>query len=231
MDLAALEAALLRSSEDRSLSRAERKVFGALLSEQAPDVHAVRRLRARAFDIARSRLEGPHAREIVGWLEDTVGLLLHGLVRGAPPPVVAQAHFSPGEDCLAAVVQELTAARRQVDVCVFTITDDRITEGLLGAVRRGVRVRVVSDDDKSSDEGSDLMRLARAGVPVAVDRTPDHMHHKFALFDGARLLTGSFNWTRAASRGNHENLLVTSDERLVGAYQAEFERLWAEFSS
>ena len=28
-----------------------------------------------------------------------------------------------------------------------------------------------------------------------------HLHHKFAVFDRARLLTGSFNWTRAATRG------------------------------
>ncbi len=42
----------------------------------------------------------------------------------------------------------------------------------------GVAIRVLSDDDKSADEGSDVMRFERAGIPVRVDRTEHHMHHK-----------------------------------------------------
>jgi cardiolipin hydrolase len=52
------------------------------------------------------------------------------------------------------------------------------------------------------------------------------MHHKFALFDGKRLLTGSFNWTRSASEQNEENMIVTPDPVLVAAFQGRFEALW-----
>ena len=45
------------------------------------------------------------------------------------------------------------------------------------------------------------------------------MHHKFALFDGRRLMTGSFNWTRSASEQNEENLIVTADPVLVARSQ------------
>ncbi len=55
------------------------------------------------------------------------------------------------------------------------------------------------------------------------------MHHKFALFDGARLMTGSYNWTRSAAQHNHENLVVSDDHELVGAFGKTFERLWASF--
>ncbi|MCA9056002.1 MAG: endonuclease, partial [Planctomycetaceae bacterium] len=51
-------------------------------------------------------------------------------------------------------------ARETVDVCVFTITDDRITRAILDAHRRRVRIRILSDDDKSGDLGSDVERLA-----------------------------------------------------------------------
>lgn len=91
-----------------------------------------------------------------------------------------------------------------------------------------MKIRVVSDDDKSGDLGSDIERLAEAGVSVRIDRTPVHMHHKFAIFDGDMLMTGSYNWTRSANDENHENLLVTFDPALVAAYTKELERVWSQ---
>jgi mitochondrial cardiolipin hydrolase len=134
--------------------------------------------------------------------------------------------FSPGPDCLEAILDCLHSARTSVDVCVFTITDDRIADALLEAHDRRVSVRIITDNDKASDRGSDVWKLERAGVAVRVDRTEFHMHHKFAVFDGALALTGSYNWTRGAFRDNEENLVVCDSPRFVAAFREEFERLW-----
>ena len=56
------------------------------------------------------------------------------------------------------------------------------------------------------------------------------MHHKFVVFDGDLLATGSYNWTRSAARYNRENVLVTSEPRLVSRFDAEFVRLWGELA-
>ena len=50
-------------------------------------------------------------------------------------------------------------------------------------MKRGVRVRVISDNDKAHDKGSDVWRLPDLGAEVRVDRSPHHMHHKFAIID------------------------------------------------
>jgi cardiolipin hydrolase len=63
-----------------------------------------------------------------------------------------------------------------------------------------------------------------------VDRSPYHMHHKFAILDGATLLTGSYNWTRGAARDNEENLIVTDEPRLVNPFALTFEHLWAKLA-
>jgi mitochondrial cardiolipin hydrolase len=91
---------------------------------------------------------------------------------------------------------------------------------------RGVRLRLLTDNEKEHDAGSDIARLRDAGVATVVDRTAAHMHHKFAIIDGVRLLNGSYNWTRSASEVNEENLIVSSDPQLVAAFKGQFDRLW-----
>lgn len=56
------------------------------------------------------------------------------------------------------------------------------------------------------------------------------MHHKFAILDKKILISGSFNWTMTAAKGNHENLIVTNDPNLLEAFSEEFEKLWKVFN-
>jgi phosphatidylserine/phosphatidylglycerophosphate/cardiolipin synthase-like enzyme len=144
-------------------------------------------------------------------------------------PSLAEAWFSPHDDCAGRIMNLMGEARNTADLCVFTITDDRISSSILAAHARGVRLRIISDNDKAHDLGSDIERLAAAGIAVRIDRTPFHMHHKFAIIDGRRLLNGSYNWTRGAARDNQENLIVCDDPRLVSAFTQEFEQLWARY--
>lgn len=67
-------------------------------------------------------------------------------------------------------------------------------------------------------------------MPLRIDDSPYHMHHKFALFDANLLLNGSFNWTRSATTSNEENLLVTDHALLVASYRSEFDKLWARYA-
>jgi mitochondrial cardiolipin hydrolase len=112
---------------------------------------------------------------------------------------------------------------------VFTIADDRLSDELAAAHKRGVTVRIISDNDKRFDDGSDIARLAHAGIEVRLDDSPFHMHHKFAMFDGKTVANGSFNWTRTASTSNHENLVVSRDAYLVRCFGGQFDQMWAKF--
>lgn len=47
------------------------------------------------------------------------------------------------------LLQLLRGAQRTLDVCVFTITCDEIADALMQAHKRGVRVRVISDNDQA----------------------------------------------------------------------------------
>jgi cardiolipin hydrolase len=228
MDMDELDRALRATLEDGQLSRAERHALGELLRERPLDASRRAQLRARAFALAKERLNPSDAAALqaLGWLEDFVKLLAH--VQEPATSSVSRACFSPGEACLNAILSELERARRTVDICVFTITDDRIARAILAVHERGLALRVITDNDKQFDGGSDVGRLRRAGVAIKVDETEHHMHHKFALLDGATLVNGSYNWTRSAGAFNDENLVVTSEPGLVQAFSEQFERLWTK---
>lgn len=231
IDFAELDRLLCESADDSVLDDDEKLELRELGSSLSRD--RVRYLRNRAFDLVRERWAQPDPMQsdpapltLLRWLEQVVKTLD---ASADPPPVQADAYFAPGEDCLRKLRELCLGAKRSIDVCVYTISDDRLYVALIDAHRRGLTVRILSDDEKIHDAGSDVLRLRDFGLDVRLDDTAFHMHHKFAIFDGARLASGSFNWTRNASSGNEENLVVTDDVRLVRSFGAHFERLWGKF--
>lgn len=219
---AEIDEALLKSLEDGRLSRGERQSLQAIagpLDEAERD-----RWRHRAFQMVAGRLETPGAAPLLEWLEAADRALSP---RSQPETSIdSEAYFSPKDDCAGRIIRVLDGIKARADICVFTITDDRISQAILRAHDRGVALRIISDDQKGEDLGSDIARLARAGIPVRTDRSEYHMHHKYMVADQSRLLTGSYNWTRGASEYNQENILITNDPKLIASYARAFESLW-----
>jgi mitochondrial cardiolipin hydrolase len=163
---------LARSLDDRRFSRGERQALGELLATlgSAIDRDAVRR---QAFEVARAALMQPDDLPVLAWLEEVTRAIRE--VGQTARPVAAEAYFSPGEDCPRAIGRLLANASQTADICVFTITDDRLSDAVLDAHRRGVAVRIIADDAKAEDQGSDVGRFERSGIPTRVDRSPFHM--------------------------------------------------------
>jgi cardiolipin hydrolase len=229
LDADEIDRLLGETLEDRRLSRSERKALKQVLAPMTRDETTRRQLRNRAFRLAIAALDTEASRTVVDWLHDVVKSM-DDVAIPARPARIEEAYFSPGNDCAARIVRLVSEARERMEVCVFTITDNRIADSLLEAHSRGVAVRIVTDDQKARDPGSDVARLARAGIAVRHDHADAHMHHKYALADRRLLATGSFNWTRSASAENEENVVVTNAEGLVGAFAANFEALWERSS-
>jgi mitochondrial cardiolipin hydrolase len=228
MTLQEIDDWLARTLADRRFSRGERQALSEFLAtlKSTTDRDDVRR---RAFEVARASLRQPEDGPVLDWLEEVTRVIREG--GQTTRPVVAEAFFSPGEDCPRAIARFLANTSKAADICVFTITDDRLADAILDAHRRGVAVRIITDDAKAEDLGSDVARFEQSGIPTCVDRSPFHMHHKFAILDGETLLTGSYNWTRGAARDNEENLIATTDPRFLSSFVGTFDRLWAKLAS
>ena len=225
MSLDEISRAMEETLDDAVLSRGERRALKMLLDDKHVEANDRALLRSRAFELARGSYDPVRSNKVLRWLEDILKVI---------DPIedheasIAEAHFSPGDACLTRLLTLIEKAKHDMQVCVFTITDDRLSRALIDARKRGVAIRVISDDDKAFDPGSDVDLLKSKGIEVRFDHGKQHMHHKFVVFDKRVLATGSYNWTRTAASENYENIVITDEPRLVAPFVIEFERLWVE---
>ncbi len=226
MKLKELEQQLRQTLDDLKLDTGEKVALRALSPSLSVDES--RFLRNKGFALAREYIDQDSSQtfKVLKWLEQVVKTLDSGSSENI---VESSAHFSPGDECRRKIIDLCHQARHSIDICVFTISDDTLTDAILKAYQRGVEIRIITDNDKSGDMGSDIDELIAKGVTVRMDQTPNHMHHKFAIFDKTILLNGSFNWTRSASRYNQENIVVSGEGTIVNEFQRTYEALWSLF--
>lgn len=225
--LSLLEAQLRQTFEDMRLSKLEKRALQDLVDTCSEDER--RFLHNRAFDIFREELNGNSSSNTLqlaySWLEHSIKAL-QAESTSSPQPY---ASFSPGEECRNTILRLIDEAKHNIDICVFTISDNILSEAIVKSHLNGRHIRILTDNEKTHDRGSDIQYLGEQGIEIREDSSSDHMHHKFAVFDKSILLNGSFNWTRSATERNYENVAVNYHPTLVNAYQLKFDELWEEF--
>lgn len=223
-----LETILTDSLADFKLDQEEKYILRELSATL--EVEQLSFIRNKSFELVRKYVEqgAVESTRALIWLEKVIKSIQKTPSRTA---IEAQAFFSPGTDCRRKIISLIKNAKKQIKICVFTISDNNIRDAILEAYTRGIEIIIISDNDKSNDKGSDIHFMKEKGLTVLLDHSSAHMHHKFAIFDDQILLNGSFNWTRSATQANQENILVTGDLKLLSSFKHEFEQLQHQFSN
>jgi len=134
-----------------------------------------------------------------------------------------EVYFSPSGGCTEAVVSNLNGAKSNVLVQAYSFTSVPIAKALVDAKRRGVTVQVILDKSQRTEKYTEADFLLHEGVPTFIDGKHAIAHNKIMVIDGATVLTGSFNFTKAAESSNAENLLVIFDPKLASKYAANWQ--------
>jgi len=213
---------LQRTIADEILSKEEKRTLKSMVQESLLDVNQLNFLRGKVFELANAKITPANYPFIMDWIKTATSALVPSTTS------TTDVFFSPGDACRNSIIQRIDGAIKQLQICVFTISDDSITKSLLAAHRRKIQIKVITDNDKSLDQGSDIDQLARAGIAVKMDVSSNHMHHKFMIADQHTLITGSYNWTLSAARYNHENILLTREANVIKSFSSEFDKLWNE---
>jgi phosphatidylserine/phosphatidylglycerophosphate/cardiolipin synthase-like enzyme len=170
---------------------------------------------------------------VVAVLALAVAFAAPGAPAARESPPRAQAYFTPGDDVARVIAGRIAAARESVQVQAYLFTDRRLAGALARAARRGVAVEVIGDARQHEAGGLPVLRaLDRAGVRVWLAGQFAAFHNKVVVVDAQAaspvVITGSFNFTRAAQEKNAENIVVIEGDRaLAGRYAAQFARLRA----
>lgn len=139
-------------------------------------------------------------------------------LRNAP----VQLYFSPRGECTRAITREISAARSEVLVQAYSFTSAPIAKSLLDAHKRGIKVAAVLDKSQKKERYTSATFLSNAGIPVLIDAAHAIAHNKIIIIDRETVITGSFNFTKAAEEKNAENLLIIRSRELAAKYIANW---------
>lgn len=135
--------------------------------------------------------------------------------------VQVENYFSPDDGVEQHIVDLINNAEQSVYFMTFSFTSNAIGAALLLAQQRGVEVAGVMETTQADNPGSEYEALLDAGIDVRLDGIPGDMHHKVFIIDGEVVITGSYNFSRAAEETNDENVLIIHSVAVAELYLQE----------
>jgi len=132
-------------------------------------------------------------------------------------------YFSPSNGGQAAIVDQINQAKQVILVQAYSFTAEPIAKALLDAHKRGVKVQVILDKSQKSERYTSATFLANSEIPTFIDAAHAIAHNKVMILDGKMVITGSYNFTKAAEEKNAENLLIIQSVELAKIYSENWQ--------
>ncbi|MFN8673135.1 MAG: phospholipase D-like domain-containing protein [Candidatus Sericytochromatia bacterium] len=129
-------------------------------------------------------------------------------------------------------VKLINSAKKTLDGAFYDIQDPDVTQAFINAHKRGVKVRLVTDDENLKDkqdptkDRQSIIDLKKAGIEVKDDKREKLMHNKFMVVDNTYVWTGSMNLTTSSMYHHNNNSIRIKSPELAQNFNAEFSRFW-----
>lgn len=147
----------------------------------------------------------------------------HQAIEAAPENTAGwEVYFSPNGGCTKAIVATVAGAKKTVLVQAYSFTSAPIAAAIVDAKKRGVAVQVILDKSQQTARYTAADDLRRAGVPTFIDAAHAIAHNKIIIIDGQTVITGSFNFSKAAEESNAENLVILQSADLAARYTSNW---------
>ncbi len=143
--------------------------------------------------------------------------------------VKADIRFSPKGDVFKEIIKNLKSAKKEVYIAIYAFSDPRIALLLMALDERGIKVKVLADDEWNRSSYSILPKMREFGFFKPYDNPYGLLHDKYMIIDphtsNARVITGSYNLTRSAQKKNDEIIVVFHSKKIADIYLENFELL------
>lgn len=135
--------------------------------------------------------------------------------------------FSPRGGATKLIIEAIEEARQEILIASYSFTSYEVCEALIKARRREISIKVIADH--SNKNNLILKHLQPYGIKVRLNYKYKMLHDKFMVIDSLHVQTGSFNYTKSASKHNAENVIIIWNVAdLAKIYEAEWQKLWQE---
>ena len=143
--------------------------------------------------------------------------------------------YTPAGSAADTLAKYINRATQTLDIAIYNWNSAVIRDAVNAAKTRGVRVRVIYEDDNANvSVGQLLSTIPKVARPVQAGSTGSSiMHNKFVIIDAEStspnipwVWTGSMNWTPAQLATDRNNVIAIQDQSLARVYTVEFEEMW-----
>ena len=140
--------------------------------------------------------------------------------------------YAPDDAPLDRVIALYQQAKRYIYVSVYGLTYPRAVEALVAAKKRGVDVRMLTDQERTQEikQHSALQTLRLAGIPIRVNQHEGLMHLKQVVIDDEINTSGSMNHTTSGNRYNDERMDIITDPAISRRVRERFLSMWNDQS-
>lgn len=146
--------------------------------------------------------------------------------------------FHPHDPTLEKIGEWIQAAEHTVDIAMYNMD---VTDGspVIKALKSpAVKQRIESGDlkirliyegyDTKAKNAERMTAIEDLGIDVRYLGKAAKVHHKFAVIDSARVISGSANWSMSSYRNYNENILFFENEQEANyRFHQEFSQLWS----
>ncbi|HMS82629.1 MAG TPA: phospholipase D-like domain-containing protein [Nitrospira sp.] len=149
---------------------------------------------------------------------------------GTVSAATVEVWYGPEDRPLEHLVRVYDRAKRYIYVASYGFTSPLSVKALVGATRRGVEVRILTDRERLNDpkQRAALSALREAGIPIRINQHDSLMHLKQVVVDDEINTSGSMNQTTSGNQYNDERLDVIRDYAITVKAREKFLSLWKD---
>ena len=133
-----------------------------------------------------------------------------------------------GSDPAPTLITLYNSANNTIDVAIYSLTNQKITDAISSASDRGIKVRVITDRMEAGDKYQKvaLAVLKAHNIPIMINSHAGLMHLKMSIVDKTFVTLGSYNYSLSASQTNDEVMVVITEPMSIQTCQDEFDKMW-----
>ena len=124
------------------------------------------------------------------------------------------------------ILKDIKGARKTIDLATYNYTDTKTAEALIDAVHRGVKVRMVIDEDNYNKKV--VNQLRDWGISVVSAHSNGLMHAKYIIIDKAIVISGSANMTLASFSYDNNFMIRLESQEAAKVFTDEFEEMYLD---